>query len=209
MAIFFENPKKNDEDEGQGNWIVTYADMVTLLLCFFVLLFAASKTEDHKLKALSDAFKLQPWISSPFVQHGEESMLKLGRIADNNNTMVYNSTMRTISFSDIAMFNPGSQKLKKQAIEKLKLVAQILYRIPNTIIIEGHTDDLPIQTELFPSNWELSAARAASVARVLEGFGIKAQRFEVRAYGSTKPKTANDSDDGRRLNRRINIVINP
>ena len=209
MAILFDTRKKTEEEEEGGKWIVTYADMVTLLLCFFVLLFAVSKTEEHKLIALSQAFKRLPWAGSPFVKQGTDSIVQLQTIAKNDRAMKFDTEMWTISFSDIALFSPGSAKMNKKAVEKLDSVSRILYRIPNSIIVEGHTDDIPIQSNQFPSNWELSAARAAAVARALELFGISGKRIEVRAFGSTKPKVANDLKEGRQVNRRINIIINP
>jgi chemotaxis protein MotB len=209
MALIFEVRKNSDEEKGQASWIVTYADLVTLLLCLFVLLFAISKTEDHKLKALSNAFRMLPWASSPFMKEGSDSVVQLTSIAKSDNSMYFDADERTISFSDMALFKAGSAQLRKGAMKKLDKISRILYQIPNSVIIEGHTDNVPIQTNRFPSNWELSAARAAAVARALEKMGIKGKRIEVRAFGSTRPKTANDSKEGKQINRRINIMINP
>ena len=91
----------------------------------------------------------------------------------------------------------------------LKNFARILYSVPNRVIIEGHTDNVPISSPTYPSNWELSGARAGSIARLLEYFGIKSDRMEIAGYGSTRPKVANDSPELRRLNRRIDVLIKP
>ncbi|MCP4749652.1 MAG: flagellar motor protein MotB [Proteobacteria bacterium] len=209
MALESEKTKrKTTEDEEESSWIVTYADMMTLLLCLFVMLFAISKTEDHKLKALADAFRLLPWTGSPFIHEGSDSVLALNRIAKNDKSIDYDRNKYIISFSGLSLFRPGSARLKADAIEKVNRISRILVQIPNTIIIEGHTDNTPIESKRYPSNWDLSAARAAAVARKLKEFGIVEERMEVRAFASTRPKVANDSDEGKRKNRRIEILIN-
>ena len=114
-----------------------------------------------------------------------------------------------VSFSDTAMFSPGSSAPTKKGRNTIEKFARILYAVPNKIFIEGHTDNTPIRTKVFPSNWELSAARAGSIARLLEEFGIDSKRLEIAAYGKTRPKVSNDSPVLKSLNRRIDILIKP
>ncbi|MBU2509895.1 flagellar motor protein MotB [bacterium] len=200
--------------EERVEWIYTYGDMVTLLLCFFVLLFAMSKSDEQKFKAVSASFRGGP-PASPFMFSGAptpmeniESVLKKADIAEVTDITMDDRGI-AVSFSDSAMFGPGSAEPTEEGIQTIEKFARILYAIPNRVIIEGHTDNVPIRSPAFPSNWELSGARAGSIARLLEYFGIDSTRLEIAGYGSTKPKVANDSPELRQLNRRIDVLIKP
>ncbi|MBT4286937.1 MAG: flagellar motor protein MotB [Deltaproteobacteria bacterium] len=200
--------------EERVEWIYTYGDMVTLLLCFFVLLFAMSKTNEEKFKAVAASFKGGP-PASPFVFTGMptfmesmESSLKKSDIAEVMDITVDDQGI-TVSFSDTAMFDPGSANPTEEGKDIIEKFARILYAVPNGVIIEGHTDDQKISNETYPSNWELSGARSGSIARLLEEFGIQSTRMEIIGYGSTRPKVSNDTAELRRLNRRIDILIKP
>lgn len=105
------------------------------------------------------------------------------------------------------LFASGSAAPRPEAVAAVTRVAQVLREAPNLIRIEGHTDDVPIATALFPSNWELSAARAASIARVLVGTGIAPGRVTVVGYGEFQPVADNVSEGGRNANRRVVLVI--
>ncbi len=200
--------------EERVEWIYTYGDMVTLLLCFFVLLFAMSKSDEEKFKAVSASFRGGP-PASPFIFTGMptpmenlEAALKKADIAEVTDITVDDRGI-AVSFSDTAMFELGSADPTAKGIDAIEKFSRILYAIPNRVIIEGHTDNVPISSEMFPSNWELSGARSGSVARLLEKYGIESNRMEIAGYGSTRPKVANDSPSLRQLNRRIDILIKP
>ena len=200
--------------EERVEWIYTYGDMVTLLLCFFVLLFAMSKTEDEKFKAIAASFIGGP-PASPFMFKGLptqlesiESALKKSDVSEVTDITVDDRGI-AVSFSDSVMFEPGSAESTKAAEDIIEKFARILYAVPNPVIIEGHTDDIPIKNEIFPSNWELSGARSGSIARLLEKYGIDSKRMEITGYGSTRPKVPNDSPALRSINRRIDILIKP
>ena len=200
--------------EERVEWIYTYGDMVTLLLCFFVLLFAMSKSDEEKFKAVSASFRGGP-PASPFMFTGAptpmeniQSVLRKADIAEVTDITMDDRGI-AVSFSDTAMFAPGSAEPTKSGAETIEKFARILYAIPNRVIIEGHTDNIPISSSTFPSNWELSGARAGSIARLLEYFGIDSTRMEIAGFGSTRPKVANDSPELRQLNRRIDILIKP
>ncbi|MCP4754686.1 MAG: OmpA family protein [Proteobacteria bacterium] len=217
MTIYYEEKAEKKVDE-KVDWIWTYADMVTLLLCFFVLLFAASKTEEHKLQAISNAFRGLPWVRSPFINDGTESPIKLDELASQlkkedmggmESDVLLDDKGITVSFNEAALFDSASAKPKENTTRNMEKFAAILYTIPNSIIVEGHTDDLPIKTGLYPSNWGLSAARAAAIADILEELDIESHRIEIAAFGSTRPKAANDSPEGRNTNRRIDILVKP
>ena len=200
--------------EERVEWIYTYGDMVTLLLCFFVLLFAMSKSDEEKFKAVSASFRGGP-PASPFMFSGAPSPMDTLQTAlqqaDINEVSDITMDDRgiTVSFSDTAMFEKGSATPTSEGVDTIEKMARILYAVPNKIIIEGHTDNTPIKSEQFPSNWELSGARAGSVARILENLGIDSKRMEITGYGSTRPKVSNDSPTLQRLNRRIDILIKP
>ena len=201
--------------EERVEWIYTYGDMVTLLLCFFVLLFAMSKTNEEKFKAITASFRGGP-PASPYMFTGApspmdalENSMKKSDVSAEVTDITVDDRGIAVSFSDTAMFAPGSAAPTKKGYETVEKFAQILYAIPNHVVIEGHTDNTPIRSKLYPSNWELSAARAASVARLLEEFGIKSKRMEIAAYGMTRPRVTNDSPALKQMNRRIDILIKP
>jgi len=213
MAI--EEEVECDCGEERVEWIYTYGDMVTLLLCFFVLLFAMSKTNEEKFKAIAASFRGGP-PASPFMFSGApspmeslENTMRRSDISAEITDITVDDRGIAVSFSDTAFFEKGSAQPTKNARQMIEKFARILYAVPNKVVIEGHTDNIPIRSRTFPSNWELSAARAGSIARVLEEYGINSQRMEIAAYGDTRPKVANDSPAMRKLNRRIDILIKP
>uniref|UniRef100_UPI0026031FDD OmpA family protein n=1 Tax=uncultured Legionella sp. TaxID=210934 RepID=UPI0026031FDD len=106
-----------------------------------------------------------------------------------------------------SLFDSGEVDLKAEALIKLMRLAAKLKNYPYPVVIEGYTDNLPIQTPQYPSNWELSATRAASVGRILNGYGIDTGRILVTGYGDQYPVSDNLTDAGRSQNRRVNIII--
>lgn len=200
--------------EERVEWIYTYGDMVTLLLCFFVLLWAMSNTQTEKFKAIAASFKGGPPASPfhltgmPTFMENVQSMLKKSDIAEVTDITVDDRGI-SVSFSDSAMFEQGSGTLTPQGEEVVEKFSRILHAVPNKLIIEGHTDDIPVSSAQYPSNWELSGARSGSVARLLEEFGIRSNRMEIAGYGATRPKVPNDTPQLRALNRRIDILIKP
>lgn len=212
MAV--EEECKCPKVEERVEWIYTYGDMVTLLMCFFILLFAMSKSEEEMFRALSASFKGGP-PASPFMFTGmptfmeslESSMNKsdISEVVD----MTVDDRGITISFADAVMFEPGKAEPTTKGAEIIEKFSRILHAVANNVVIEGHTDNIPTHGGRFPSNWELSAARAGSVARLLEAFGIKPNRMEIAGYGETRPKVSNEIPSLRKLNRRIDILVKP
>ena len=105
------------------------------------------------------------------------------------------------------MFDSGSAQIRPEFTPILEKIAEELMKIPNDIRIEGHTDNRPIHTPMFPSNWELSAARATSVLRFLVKKGIDPSRLSAVGYGEFRPVASNDTPEGRAKNRRVEILI--
>jgi chemotaxis protein MotB len=107
-----------------------------------------------------------------------------------------------------ALFREGSADLEPKAVATLDLVAKEIGDIPNHVRIEGHTDNKPINTARFPSNWELSSARATEVVKYLvNSHGVKPDRISALGYGEYRPLVANNGDEGRAKNRRVDIVV--
>lgn len=111
--------------------------------------------------------------------------------------------------SDV-LFNSGSARLSKKGTDTIKKVAKLLVSIPNKQFqIEGHTDNVPIRSAKYPSNWELASARALTVLKIMKDAGLAANRISAASFAETKPVTSNDSKEGKSLNRRIDIVVLP
>jgi len=105
------------------------------------------------------------------------------------------------------LFAPGDARLQEESSKVLESVAQVLKNTDHAIQVEGHTDNIPIVTEKFPSNWELSAVRASSVVRLLIASGLGATRLTAVGYGENRPLESNDSEEGRKHNRRVTVMI--
>ncbi len=267
--------RKHDEHANHEAWAIPYADLLTLLLAFFVVMYAISSVNAGKYRVLSDslfaAFRGAPRSLQP-LQVGDK---QVGTGADMNSTAVQQSQLDgkaqariapvpvaydgkppgdsaspvkppsqasaaaqahraqmaeegapasqlvqkdlvTIRRSDFwievemktdILFPSGSARLADSATSVLEQLGAVLAPFPNPIRVEGHTDNKPIKTVLFSSNWELSAARAGSVVRVLANHGVDPGRLAVIGYGEQRPLKPNDTADGRNANRRVVVVI--
>ena len=211
MPVFEDEHKC---EEFTDFWIFTYGDLVTLLLVFFIMLFSFCKTDVEKFKSVAESFKPTP-PGSPFFFSGKESVLQAiaAQIQTSElGTEVFVTVDRrgvVVSFKDSALFAAGSADLTPDARKKLSVFLAYLFGLPNDVIIEGHTDDTPVSSARYPSNWELSAARASAVARYFQSEGVKGHRMEVIGYGEFRPRFRNDTPQKRALNRRIDVVIRP
>ncbi|HET7629353.1 MAG TPA: flagellar motor protein MotB [Bacillales bacterium] len=238
--------RRNRRRKGHGNedherWMITYADMITLLLIFFIVLYSMSEVQKVKFNALieslHDAFAIKTMETAETNELGldvprmpsfnqkipeqdksneeqlDELYMKLQHYIQEHHlttqlTLVDLPRGVQITFQDKILFDLGKAELKEQALEVLGDVGGLLKTVNNPISIEGHTDDLPIESSEFPSNWELSTARAQSVRRYLqEHIKVDPTRLRIVGYGQYHPKVPNDSDAHRAENRRVNIVI--
>jgi chemotaxis protein MotB len=201
-------------EEFNQMWIFTYGDMVTLLLVFFVLLLTFCKTDIEKFKSVAESFKPTP-PGSPFFLSGQPSVLdSLARQAETvevpeENFVSLDDRGVVVSFKDSALFAPGSAQLLPTSVESLSRFVKFLYALPNDIVIEGHTDNQQIRSSAFPSNWELSSARASAVARYFQQEGINGDRMQVLGFAEYRPRFRNDTPQKRALNRRIDVLIKP
>lgn len=211
MAKFEE---EHECEEFNDWWIFSYGDMVTLLLVFFILLFSFCKTDTEKFKSVAESFKPVP-PGSPFFLDGKEAVLET--VAQKIETSEISEEVFVtidprgvvVSFKDTVLFETGSADLKPGARKILDKFLTYLFGLPNNVVVEGHTDDRKISSRRFPSNWELSSARASAVARFFESEGLKGERIRVIGYGQFRPRFRNVSDATREKNRRIDVVIKP
>jgi chemotaxis protein MotB len=225
-----------EKPENHERWIVSYADMLTLLFALFVVLYATSDANPNKLKqvkvsidrAFSVGIKDGDSGASPIFDTGGglaqgidqvksknliEISKDLGEFTksnglDNKIQIRSDSTSITISLADNLLFDSGSADLKPGSQDVLAQVADALAGLPNKIRVEGHTDTVPVNTPEFPTNWELSSARATRVLRFLnDGGGFKPGQMYSAGYADTRPIADNATPEGRALNRRADIVI--
>ena len=211
MPIQEEEHKCEEFDQ---HWIFTYGDLMTLLLVFFILLLTFCKTDVEKFKSVAESFKPVP-PGTPFFLTGQPAVLEsLARDAETvevpeENFVSLDDRGVVVSFKDSALFAPGSAQLLPKSVESLGRFVKFLYALPNDIVIEGHTDDQRIRSATFPSNWELSSARASAVARFLQREGINGDRLTVLGFAEYRPRFRNDTARKRALNRRIDVLIKP
>jgi len=241
------NKRKNHGADGQhmdpSRWMVTFSDLVMLLLTFFVMLLSMSSMDERKLKEIFMYLKevvgvlelagasgitdlanlvqeynethtsyvidrrLLTDLFIPLVKPGEnfEQRLKdlseLIEITDDERGIVF-------SFQERTLFDSGEARIKYDAFPVLNSLAEAIDGCPNDILIMGHTDNIPIHTQLFTSNWELSAYRGLSVLEYfLEKKGLSPSRFSVGGYGPSRPLHPNDTLRNRALNRRVEIIF--
>jgi chemotaxis protein MotB len=223
------NRRKADDHENLERWLLTYADLITLLLAFFVVMYSMSRVDNKKFGQVSDALntilKGGPSVLR-FADDPETSghgVLKLGnlrlvqqKIEERFKQLGKNELVQTevterglvVHIVESALFDVGSADLKPKAMEVLDLIATELEGRPNHVRVEGHTDDTPIRTEIYPSNWELSSSRATAVVRYYtENHKIAKDRVSALGYGEFRPVVPNNSIENRAINRRVDIVI--
>jgi chemotaxis protein MotB len=218
-----------DEQENIERWLLSYADFITLLFAFFVLMYAASSINEAKYRALSGA--LGDAFHRPSIELANPSAVvspnstsspdipPLKRVAEDLQaslkSMIDEGTLRitetplgvTLEIKDTALFDSGKASLPPRALETLTKITQPLQNISNEIRVEGFTDNIPIKNSFFPSNWELSAARAGSVVRLFTEHGILSSRLVAIGHAENLPLSSNDSSEGRAQNRRVSITI--
>lgn len=222
--------------ENHERWIVSYADMVTLLFALFVVLFATSDANPQKLQSVHNSIEQAFSIGVLQGSNGSSAVLNqgggitpsiseiksnnlaaleatLGGFAKSNNLegkiqIRSDADSITISLADNLLFDSGSADLRPGSQDVLAQVALALKGLPNEMRIEGHTDNVPVNSPDFPTNWELSAARASRVLRFMrEQGGLTANDLFLAGYAETHPIADNSTPEGRALNRRADIVI--
>jgi chemotaxis protein MotB len=208
-----------EEDEA---WLLTYADFITLLMGFFVLMFSISKVDPVKLEQIQSSVSaeigkkdvLQPiqMLKSDL----KETMRGMG--VDDVVGVYTDDRGVVVEFAAQAFYNPGTAIIKPEAEPVFKRIGGMLNAdryVAFQVEVEGHTDDIPISTPQFPSNWELSAARATTVVRFFIDGGVTAARLRATGFADVSPKVPNRDQAGNPLpnnqavNRRITVHILP
>lgn len=243
---------KPEEHENLERWLVSYADFITLLFAFFVVMYAISQVNEGKYKVLSDslmqAFQ-NPTVAPPQqvqrviatdpkslsvlpkaqsimpkkndaqnVQVKKETekmkgiakdiMKVMERLVKSGQVKVTQSSRGiAVEINASVLFGSGQAFLEGESVKVLMAVAEVLTEVDNHIQVEGYSDNAPIKSVMYPSNWELSSARASGVARLFVENGIQPERVVVVGYGENKPVDTNDTQEGRARNRRVTIMI--
>ena len=197
----------------EQEWIFTYGDLVTLLLCFFILLFSMCRTDVEKSKQISDSLKGMP-PGSPFIFSGQSSNLdkaskELEQLEVPDDVSINASKAGVeVTFSKTVAFEQGSVSISEKAKKTLEKMLPIIGQLQNNIEISGHTDESD-SNKKYPSSWELSVARASVIAAFLESKLIPVERIQVAGYGDSRPRFNPDTAYKRSLNRRVQILLLP
>ncbi len=216
------------EQDNPDRWVVSYADFITLMFAFFTALYAISQVDAVKLNkfagSIKEALKTGSSPRKPETTTIIEGIkpLHIGDIQLEKNvreilnkagfiegiTISASSKGIYISLSDLMVFDKGSANIKDEARPLLSLIADIMKNTSNYMVIEGHTDNLPIKTPQFSSNWELSTARATTVLLYfIKEHGIPPERLSAAGYGEYKAVATNATPEGRAKNRRVDILF--
>ncbi len=188
----------------EATWLFSYADLMTQLLLFVILTVTVVGLKDFKAPDYATSMALHENLDdaaerlTEYVkEHDLQDLMAIDQSADRV----------TIRLKSLLLFELGQAALTERAEQVLADIAALLAVVQRDIRVEGHTDDVPIHTRRFPSNWELSTARAISVVESLLTHDIDRTRLAVAGYGEFKPIVGNDSEEHRALNRRVEIVI--
>ena len=214
---------EDDNDEGGANdWLATYSDMITLLMAFFVIFFSASKVDMQLFEELKNGFvsdKLNTTAGSPLTMLYNQLDSTFDNSANDNPRVDIEKNYRGINIllGSESLFSSGEANLTRagrQTIDELCLsLDSIVGRYNLTMDIEGHTDDTPIRSFRFPSNWELSSARAATVLRQMIENGLPPENSRAIGFADVKPTIEPFDEEGnyvkgsREKNRRVEIII--
>ena len=249
--------KKHPEHENHERWLISYADFITLLFAFFVVMFASSQTDKHKAQQVSDSVtkamengaakalvheilggtvdntgkgsammkgpggsqkitaprqdippdKVAVTELMPSMEYLSKSLAQ--EIKDHKVDVKLESRGLVVSLRQAAFFPSGGDELADPGnSQSMKKIADVIKGLSNPIVLEGHTDSIPIHNDRFHSNMELSAARAVAILNLLTGkYAIPLSRFHIAGYGDTVPIDSNDTPEGRAHNRRVDLVI--
>ncbi len=227
-------PRKKSEEKletaGMMRWLLTYADMITLMLALFIILFAMSTISRVKVqefaKSVSAGFNnvwtvnqppnggangdasFEASSSIPAIQRELEKYVKENHLEQQVQVHSEARGLVVTLLSDKSFYDSGSAQIRPATQKILDSIAPILKRSGNAIAIEGFTDNVPINTYQYPTNWELSAARAVGVARhLVEQDGIAPSRISATGYGEYRPRNSNATDAEKQTNRRVDIVL--
>lgn len=215
-----------EDHDRTERWVVSYADFITLLFAFFTTMYAISHVDLGKLErfagSMKSAFNAKgDGMAGASVIEGirplapteaaieREIMEEFSKSAIIDGITVRRSSRgMVVSFEDSVLFSSGSAEVRRAATPLMEKVAGIIKNTECPVVIEGHTDNIPIRQGRFSSNWELSVARAASVLeRLVKDYGVRPERLSASGYGEFRPVAPNTTPAGRAKNRRVEIVF--
>lgn len=244
MALAKKHKKHRHEEHMDESWLIPYADLLTLLLALFIVLFASSTVDVQKLQQLSVVFNEifdggsgvmenpspapepipkapneSDQDSSAFIEDQKSLEEIQNRVDEYIAVNELESQLATelteegllLTIRDSVLFDPGSANIKSEYSQIAEEIATLLeFDPPRSIIVTGHTDNIPMNTAEFASNWELSVMRAVNFLKmVVENPGLNPLLFSAKGYGEFKPIASNDTADGRAQNRRVEVLIQP
>lgn len=206
--------KDNPQDENLHRWLISYSDFLTLLFTFFLALYSLSTMDLLKAEKFSGSLqKVFKVIDEPisFEQNVNKAVIEdLRKLLSDISGVSIKGDPRgiVITLPDTLLFSSGSATLKTEAYDALSRISEKLKELPGKVLIEGHTDNIPLaSTSIYRSNWELSAARASSVLHFLLQKGLFPDRFTIAGYGEYRPVASNDTPEDRAKNRRVELII--
>jgi chemotaxis protein MotB len=233
--------KKHPEHVNHERWLISYADFITLLFAFFVVMFAVSQVDSKKMGRFTQAFskavgddvlQMGPGkgllpdddLAKPPADTGitnsegglppelvkvRNALTELAARSENLQGLqiLQRRNELVLRLADNIVFESGDNKLKAPALVMVHALAPELASREVDVRVEGHTDDHPINTLRFPSNWDLSTARATAVLSKLAAEGVPPTRLSAAGYGEFRPIAPNATDEGRKLNRRVDLVV--
>ncbi|MGC2662297.1 MAG: flagellar motor protein MotB [Bryobacteraceae bacterium] len=217
-------------------WVISYADFITLLFAFFVVMFATANADKGKARAVSEAVKAalsqskDAKVAEMVKEAADEDKVGGGKTEDPKKELApvekqlraqlkpeiekgqielkMESRGLIISFRQAALFDSGADVVKASAFSPISKVAEAVLAIPNQVRLEGHTDNQPIHNERFNNNWELSSFRSIALLQMMTAkFNIPVQRLAVSGYADVVPVASNQTEEGRARNRRVDVVI--
>jgi len=210
------------------SWLLTYGDIITLLMIFFVLLFSTSKVSQEKFDQVAQSINQSlnrpgpdPKVADTVITPLAEAQTILEQLIRKEGLEQKMTTKRTraglmIELSSNSFFDSGSADVRSSMFKTLQDLSHVIQNLPTNdyrVEIEGHTDNVPIKTARFPSNWELSAMRSINVLHIFEETGLPKDRIIATAFAETKPKVANtnargvDLPENQAKNRRVVVYI--
>ncbi len=227
-----KNRSDNSDGSPGGRWEIVYSGFVLILLCFFIMLSSFSTMEAAKVmqfvRSFTSAVSIFPggvkFESGPAMMPGTMEMVNpesnLAKIFDNLEELAQQFNLQdkinlaftheglVMRLSEHALFDLGAADISVEALPLLQKIGAIISKTDYLIRIEGHTDNLPIHTALFPSNWELSTARAVNVLRYfIKNHNIDPRRLAAEGFSEFHPLAANDRPENRAKNRRVEIIF--
>lgn len=219
-ARLFDDFTVDSSESEQDSWLLTYLDTMTLLLVTLVVLLAFSdriggQTPDAQLPFSgfqNKLVELRPPLRPPQPEAQtvveDDPIVELARqLVGPDVEILVDKGRVSFRVSNEILFPSGQAELTPQGAQVLERLAAVIDASSHDVAVEGHTDDVPIQTSRFPSNWELSTARATRVVRSLVAAGVEPIRLRATGYAETRPLLPNDTAEGRAVNRRVELIL--